>query len=62
MRRRYTGANAPHLSQGEYMGHFNMGSTVVLLGPAGLGDWDPAVQAGTTVRVGQLLGTLDREP
>ena len=62
IRRRYTGANAPQLDQGEYMGHFNMGSTVVLLGPAGLRDWDPAIEAGATVRVGQLLGTLDHEP
>jgi len=54
----YSGAEAPTLSQGAYMGHFNMGSTIVLLGPSGLDAWATGLDAGETVQVGQRLGLM----
>jgi phosphatidylserine decarboxylase len=44
--------------RGAELGHFNMGSTVVLLLPAGLAHWDRALQPGASIAVGQPLGTL----
>lgn len=50
------GDDAPHLKKGEEMGRFNMGSTVVVLVPKG--QRLDAVAPGTSVRLGQRLGTL----
>jgi len=44
--------------QGDYMGHFNMGSTVVLIGPPGECTWDNRLTPGKTVWVGEPLGKL----
>jgi phosphatidylserine decarboxylase len=52
----FSGENTPELSQGDYMGHFNMGSTVVLLGPRDLASWTTELMPGRTVKVGQQLG------
>ncbi len=58
------GARSPQLrtlptplnhTQGGEVGRFNMGSTVVLLLPPGAPGWDPALQAGAPVRMGQRL-------
>jgi phosphatidylserine decarboxylase len=49
-------AAAPQLLQGDYMGHFNMGSTVVLLGPTAALRWDPARQVGQPIKMGAGLG------
>ena len=57
-RQRYIGTDAPELLQGDYMGHFNMGSTIVLLGPRDLVDWSAQLTDGTAVQVGQQLGQL----
>ena len=46
------------LGRGEEMGRFNLGSTVVLLLPAGAVTWDPALRPGTKVQMGQRLGVL----
>jgi phosphatidylserine decarboxylase len=46
------------LGRGEEMGRFNLGSTVVLLLPAGAVVWDPALRPGSKVRLGQRLGVL----
>lgn len=45
------------LARGDEMGRFNMGSTVILLLSPGAIDWDPALQPGQAVRMGQSLGT-----
>ena len=45
-----------HLQQGDYLGHFNMGSTVVMIGPPLACDWSEGLDTGATVRVGQTLG------
>jgi phosphatidylserine decarboxylase len=53
-------AGAPDLAQprGAELGLFNMGSTVVLLLPPGMGRWQPELQSGRVLRVGELLGEL----
>ncbi len=45
------------LERGAEMGRFNMGSTVILLAPAGRVQWDDALASGHTVRQGQSIGT-----
>lgn len=45
------------LERGDEMGRFNMGSTIILLLPPGAVDWDPTLQPGQPVRMGQSLGT-----
>jgi phosphatidylserine decarboxylase len=50
--------DAPTLSRGEYMGHFNMGSTIVLMTPPGKCSWDAEAQNGNVVRMGQRLGSV----
>jgi len=40
------------------LGRFNMGSTAILLLPAGLAAWDSALTAEEAVKVGQPLGLL----
>jgi phosphatidylserine decarboxylase len=51
---------APHdpvtLRRGDEMGRFNMGSTVILLLPENGLDWEPALQPGQAIRMGQPLG------
>jgi phosphatidylserine decarboxylase len=46
------------LSKGAEAGRFNMGSTVVLLFEPGRMHWNNHVQAGATVRMGEVIGTL----
>jgi phosphatidylserine decarboxylase len=46
------------LPKGAEMGRFNMGSTVIVLLPAGAGAWLPELSSGSTVRVGQTLARL----
>ncbi|HWG76261.1 MAG TPA: archaetidylserine decarboxylase [Steroidobacteraceae bacterium] len=47
------------LPRGAELGRFNMGSTVIVLLPAGSAHWDEAAcRTGQTCRVGQTLGTL----
>jgi len=48
--------SAPKLDRGAYMGHFNMGSTIVILAPPDKLTWEPALQTGERVQVGQRLG------
>ena len=42
--------------RGEEIGRFNMGSTVILLFPRGSIEWNPALESGRTVRMGETLG------
>lgn len=46
------------VSKGEEIGRFNMGSTVILLSGAGAVEWIDTLVAGTSVRMGQRVGTL----
>jgi phosphatidylserine decarboxylase len=54
--RGYGDADGIELGKGEEMGRFNMGSTVILLFPPETVEWDPMLQAGNKVRMGQRLG------
>jgi phosphatidylserine decarboxylase len=46
------------LARGAEMGRFNMGSTAIVLLPAGMAKLDPALTAETPVQVGQAIGHL----
>jgi phosphatidylserine decarboxylase len=48
------------LAKGDEMARFNMGSTVILLLPAGAASWAGDLVAGRTLRMGERIGTLTR--
>ena len=52
----YRGSRGVRLVQGEEMGRFNMGSTVILLFPDSALRWEEARGAGAPLEMGQLLG------
>ena len=54
------GAGSVLLDKGEEMGRFNMGSTVIVLCGRDTVNWDPALQAGASVRLGRKLGAIRR--
>lgn len=47
------------LEQGEEMGRFRLGSTVILLFPKDAMSWNEAYAAGTRTRLGESLGRFD---
>ncbi|MBC8027993.1 MAG: phosphatidylserine decarboxylase [Steroidobacteraceae bacterium] len=48
------------LKKGDEMARFNMGSTVILLLPAGAASWADKLVSGQTLRMGERIGTLLR--
>jgi phosphatidylserine decarboxylase len=52
------GESPIELQQGEEMGRFNMGSTVILLYGRDRVDWLNDLQAGESVQLGDLLGRI----
>ncbi len=48
------------LKKGDEMARFNMGSTVIVLLPAGAASWADKLVAGQTLRMGERIGTLLR--
>jgi phosphatidylserine decarboxylase len=46
------------LARGAEMGHFNMGSTVILLLPPGRSAWLENLSSGSAIRMGQALARL----
>jgi phosphatidylserine decarboxylase len=46
------------LNKGAEMGHFKLGSTVILLFGASAVQWAADLQAGSVVRMGQLMGEV----
>jgi phosphatidylserine decarboxylase len=54
--RRYDLPAVTSFSKGAELGRFNMGSTVIVLAPRQAIAWIPSLQAGTTVRMGQMIG------
>jgi len=46
------------VNKGDLLGWFNMGSTVILLLPPGVCEWDDDMRAGETVRVGEAIGRV----
>ena len=55
---RYDSGNPIQLSRGAEMGRFNTGSTVVLLFPGNRIEWRDALEAGSSVRMGQRLARV----
>jgi phosphatidylserine decarboxylase len=52
---RYDGADAPQLAKGEEMGRFLLGSTVVMLFPKGMLDFNPDWVPARPVRMGEAM-------
>lgn len=50
------------VKKGDLLGWFNMGSTVILLSPSGVYEWDDSLRAGATVRVGEAIGHTKSRP
>ncbi len=48
--------DGPSLERGDELGRFNMGSTVILLLPPGSAHWEPSLQPGSAVRLGETIG------
>jgi len=48
------------LAQGDYAGHFNMGSTVVMVGPHANCTWNTQLTQGQPVQMGEVLGHLSQ--
>lgn len=46
------------VAKGDLLGWFNMGSTVILLLPGGVGRWHDSLEAGNTLRMGEAIGAL----
>jgi len=53
-----SGDSRVELQQGDEMGRFNMGSTVILLCGRDRIDWQDDLQTGGTVRLGDVLGRI----
>ena len=49
---------APSFNKGDYIGHFNLGSTVIIIFPRDAVTWDPSLQPQSTLTVGHSIGTL----
>jgi phosphatidylserine decarboxylase len=49
---------APSFNKGDYIGHFNLGSTVIIIFPRNTVSWDPSLQPHSTLTVGRSIGTL----
>jgi phosphatidylserine decarboxylase len=52
----YSGREARHFAAGDEIGRFNMGSTVIVLMPAGTCVWEEHLGPGSAVQVGQAIG------
>ena len=50
---------APTLEQGDELGRFNMGSTVIVALPKDVAAWSTDLAAGDAVRMGQRIGLLE---
>lgn len=50
-----------HLTRGDEMGRFNMGSTVILLFAEGRNQWLDSIQPGQACKMGQAIGRLNSE-
>jgi len=47
-----------NIKKGDLLGWFNMGSTVILLMPEGVCEWDNDMQPGESLRMGEVIGEL----
>ncbi len=49
------------LDRGDELGRFNLGSTVILLFPAGSMRFDPELAGGRALQMGQAIGAFGRD-
>lgn len=54
----YADGQALKVEKGDYFGHFNMGSTVIIVFPRNTVSWDPRLSPGKNLHVGQEIGFL----
>lgn len=54
----FSTGDALHFARGDYVGHFNLGSTVVFIAPDAGIEWLEAAAAGTCVQARQRIGAL----
>ncbi len=54
----YDAESGPFFDKGDYVGHFNLGSTVIALFPNDLVTWDPSLQPTTPLTVGRRIGSI----
>ncbi len=54
----YPDPEGPVLARGDYCGHFNMGSTVILVFPPDRVTWNTNLQPGHPLRMGEQIGRL----
>ncbi len=50
--------HATNVEKGDLLGWFNMGSTVILLMPPGVCEWDDDLEPGETLRMGEEIGEI----
>jgi len=58
VRKTFDAGSAPSYRKGDYLGHFNLGSTVILLFPRDVVRWNPSLQPLDALTVGCGIGTL----
>ena len=59
----YPGAEpAVRLNKGQYLGQFNLGSTVIMIAGPGQLTWHQEMTPGSSVRMGQRIGELMTDP
>ncbi len=50
--------HSTEVAKGDLLGWFNMGSTVILLMPPGVCEWDDDLEPGETLRMGEEIGEI----
>jgi len=58
LRKAYDAGTAPSFNKGECIGHFNLGSTVIIIFPRNVVTWDQPLEPLSTLTVGRRIGTL----
>ena len=54
----FADVSGPSFDKGDYIGHFNLGSTVIVIFPRDTVHWDPSVQPRAVLTVGSGIGSL----
>jgi len=58
MRTDFDAETAPSFNKGDYIGHFNLGSTVIIIFPRNTVSLDQSLQPHSTLAIGRSIGTL----
>ncbi len=54
-------AHETDVTKGDLLGWFNMGSTVILVLPDGMAEWDASLDPGKTLCMGEAIGKLTQQ-